>query len=263
MDTLSTATNIARQAGRLLHEHFGEDHQINQVENHDIKLQMDLDCQQLIETGLLKAFPEHSIVGEEQSYGNLDSEFRWVVDPLDGTVNYTYGIPHYCVSIALQRRSQSSPLAIALGGYESVLGVIYDPMRDEFFSAEKGRGAFLNGQSIRVSQRSSLNEAIISVGFTKTEEGVEKGLRCYNSLTRRARKIRTMGSAALDLCYVAAGRMEMYFEYKVRLWDIAAGVLLVEEAGGFIEVQPCANDLYAFVTLASNGKANWKAIAEL
>ncbi|MBI4023575.1 MAG: inositol monophosphatase [Verrucomicrobia bacterium] len=260
---ISVAIRVARDAGRHLWEHFGDAQQINYAETHDIKLQMDVDCQRLIETRLLEAFPSHSIVGEEESHGDPDAEYRWIVDPLDGTVNYTYGIPHYCVSIALQRRNPNARSPALPGAFQTVLAVVYDPMRDELFMAEKGGGAFLNGQPLRVSERTRLEETIVSVGFAKTEESLEKGLRFYPFLLRRARKIRTMGSAALDLAYVAGGRLDMYLEFTVKLWDIAAGALLVEEAGGAVELQPVANAAYTFQTLAWNGKMDWKKLIRL
>jgi len=256
MSFLEIAKQSAREAGKLLRDNFGQLQQVNQMESHDIKLQMDIDCQRLIESRIVGAFPDHSIVGEEESHGDAKGEYRWVVDPLDGTVNYTYAIPHFCVSVALQRRvPQARP---ALGGYESVVGVIYDPMRDELFCAEKGGGAFLNGKRMVVSQRARMSEAILSVGFAKTEETINEGLHYYKSLVKAARKIRTMGSAALDLAYVAAGRMEMYLEFKVRLWDIAAGILLVEEAGGLVEIEPAGNLPHMFETMGCNGKIRWR-----
>jgi myo-inositol-1(or 4)-monophosphatase len=254
---LSTVTDVAREAGQFLRAQFGQIQKVNQSEIHDIKLQIDVDTQRLIESKLMKAFPKSCLVGEEECTGDLTSEYRWVVDPLDGTVNYTYAIPHFCVSIGLQKRNPNAPLASALEGYESVLGVVYDPMRDELFTAEKGKGAFLNGKAIRVSSRKEMNESIFSIGFSKSEESLARGLSYYTFFTRKARKIRTMGSAALDLAYVASGRMEMYLEFKVSLWDIAAGILMVTEAGGLIDLKPIEGTPYAFETLATNG-IDWR-----
>ncbi len=253
---LSTAIEIAREAGRLLRDRFGKSQQVNQTEIHDLKLQIDVDCQRLIEAQLLDAFPSHSIVGEEESRGDPGAEYRWVVDPLDGTVNYAYGIPHFAVSIALQRRSSDSGLASILGGYESVVGVVYDPMRDEMFTAEKGNGASLNGQRLRVSQRARLDEAVITVGFAKSAETIELGLGRLQRLIRRVRKVRTMGSAALDIAYVASGRLDAYLEFKIRLWDIAAGILLVAEAGGSIHLEPLMELPYTYQAIISNGRVD-------
>jgi myo-inositol-1(or 4)-monophosphatase len=253
---LSKVIPIAREAGQMLRADFGKAQTINEAASHDIKLQMDVDCQRMIERRLLEEFPGHSIIGEEGIHGNPQSEHRWVVDPLDGTVNYTYGIPHFCVSIALQRRSASGPVAEAMGGYESVLGVILDPIRDELFAAEKGKGAFCNERRLQVSNRARLGDAILSVGFAKTADSIEEGLRRFQILVRSARKLRTLGSAALDLAYIAAGRIESYMESRISLWDIAAGVLLVEEAGGRIELKANPSPAYSFEILSTNGKVD-------
>lgn len=246
----------------MLREDFGQIQTVNQATAHDIKLKMDVDCQHLIEERLLKLFPDHSIIGEEGIRGNPNSEYRWVVDPLDGTVNYTYGIPHFCTSIALQRRPATGPVAAAMGGYETVLGAIYDPIRDEMFTAEKGKGAHRNGQPIRASARAELEDAILSVGFAKSADTIERGLRVYQTLIRRVRKIRTLGSAALDLSYVAAGRIEGYLENYIGLWDVAAGILLVTEAGGAIELKAKPKPAYTYEILATNGKVDVKGAVE-
>lgn len=255
---ISTASQIAREAGRLLRDSFGRAPVINQAEAHDIKLQMDVDCQRLIEAQIRKHFPGHSIVGEEESHGDPGTEYRWVVDPLDGTVNYSYGIPHFCVSIALQRQGAGDEAARAMGGYTGVAAVVYDPMREELFTAEKDRGAFLNGKPIAVSGRGQIDEAVLSLGFSKTDESIERGLRSFQTLVRRARKLRNMGSAALDLAYVAAGRMEAYIESRVRLWDIAAGILLVQEAGGRVRLRAVNGVAHSYETVASNGKVDFQ-----
>jgi len=263
---LTTASKIAREAGGLLREHFGEVQLVKQASHHDIKLQIDMDCQRLIAQRILAAFPDHSIIGEEESHGDPASEYRWVVDPLDGTVNYTHGIPHCCVSIALQKRAGTAAaeeLVSILEGYENVVGVVFDPMRNELFSAEKGRGAFLNGRPIRVSSRDQIEESILCVGFSKTEATIERGLCYHQILVRRARKLRAMGSAALDLAYVAAGRIEAYLEFKISLWDIAAGILLVQEAGGKVELRSIGEGQYSFETLATNGKLDLKSVTSL
>lgn len=254
---IETISGIAREAGKLLRDGFGSELKVNQAEKHDIKLQMDVDCQRLIESRLRAAFPSHSIIGEEESHGDPLAENRWVVDPLDGTVNYSYGIPHFCVSIALQRRNPSSKLAGPLLGYESVAGVVYDPMRDELFSSERGKGAFLNGRPIRVSERAKMAEAIVAVGLSKSDETIRLGLELLRRLLPKVRKTRAMGSAALDIVYVAAGRFDAYMESSVRLWDIGAGILIAEEAGAFIRLEPIAGSPHTFRTLVSNGKIDF------
>lgn len=250
---LNPVIKIAEKAGNLLRENFGSVLKVNSAEHHDMKLQIDVDTQRLIESELRNKFPTHSIIGEEESYGDPNAEYRWIVDPLDGTVNYSYAIPHFAVSMALQRRNPSGAFAQELGGYETMLGIIYDPMRNELFSAELGKGAHLNGRPIHVSPRCELNEAIISIGFAKSEETIVRALENYKRLIKQVRKIRTMGSAALDLVYVASGRMDTYYEFQVKLWDIAAGVLIVTEAGGSVQLKPDAKLPQTFQTHATNG----------
>ena len=250
---LARAIEIAREAGVLLRNRFGEVQQVTSAEVHDLKLQIDLDAQRLIEKRLLESFPSHSVVGEEQSHGDPAAEFRWIVDPLDGTVNYNYGIPHFAVSIALQRRNPNGRLSSVLGGYESIVGVIHDPMREEMYTAEKGKGAFLNGRALQVSRRKRLDEAVITVGFAKSNETIEMGLVHFQRLIREVRKVRTMGSAALDIAWVAGGRLDAYLEFRIRLWDVAAGILIVAEAGGAVRLEPMPNLPFTYRALVSNG----------
>lgn len=223
---LNTALSAAREAGALLREHFGSDLLVNAKEAHDIKLDLDVRSQDLIARRLLAAHPDHALYGEEGIAGNASSEFQWVVDPIDGTVNYFYGIPHFCISIALRQNG------------ETLLGVIYDPMREEMFQVERGGAPSLNGKPIRVSPRTDPADCMVSVGFSKTKTTIDSGLPLFENIVCRVRKCRAMGSAALDLAYVAAGRLDAYIEQAVGLWDIAAGVLLVQAAGGRVETTP-------------------------
>jgi myo-inositol-1(or 4)-monophosphatase len=253
---LKEVSRIAREAGKLLREQFGKVQQINVAEQRDIKLQIDVDAQRLIQKELSRSFPDCSIVGEEESHGDPKAEKRWIVDPLDGTVNYTYAIPHFAVSIALQQKNPNYRLSKVLDGYESILGVIYDPMRDELFAAERGKGATWNGRPARVSDRSRLNEAILSVGFSKSEETMLKGTEVYMKLIRQVRKMRTMGSAALDMAYISTARLDAYYEFMVRLWDVAAGLIIIEEAGGRVDLELVAGQPHTYKTLAYNGKVD-------
>jgi myo-inositol-1(or 4)-monophosphatase len=198
---------------------------INSQSRYDIKLELDVLCQKLIEKTLLRAFPQSAFLGEEGMAGRADAAWRWVVDPIDGTVNFTYGVPHACVSIALQQRR-------AGGQFRTVLGVVYDPFCNELWTAVRGRPARLNGRIIRASRRKELAEAMVAIGFSKTRESLDENLPLFNALVRRVRKIRMMGSAALALTYVASGRFDAYIEAGVSLWDIAAGGLILECAGG-------------------------------
>ncbi len=206
---------------------------VNARTSHDIKLELDVRCQKLIEKILRRAFPKISLLGEEGDSGSVTGSLRWVVDPIDGTVNFAYGIPHACVSIALQARSSKSQSPSSQSAeYETVVGVVYDPFTDETWTAIRGEPARLNGRVTRVSNRKQLKEAIVCVGFAKSRHSMERALPHFIWLARRVRKMRMMGAAALGLAYVASGRFDAYIERGVSLWDVAAGGLLIECAGG-------------------------------
>ena len=241
MSYLSTAIEAARAAGELLKANFGKPPEVNTFEAHDIKLDLDVESQALITEHLLKAFPEHAIYGEEGIAGNAESPFQWIVDPIDGTVNFFYGIPHFCISIALRHEG------------EVIVGVILDPMRDELWEVTAGGAALLNGRPIRVSARSRLADAVLSVGFAKSQASINTGLPMFQKMVQRARKCRIMGSAALDLAFVATGRLDAYIESSVSLWDVAAGKLLVETAGGRCDVTPHPEQADKLSILATNG----------
>jgi myo-inositol-1(or 4)-monophosphatase len=211
------------------------------AEAHDIKLAIDVETQELITQSLLQQFPEHTLYGEEGVVGDQASAHQWVVDPLDGTVNYFYGIPHFCVSIALRFEA------------EIIVGVIYDPIRDEMWSVQKGEKPTLNGEYFRVSDRAALAEAIISVGLSKTGATIDAGLPLLQQMVHRARKCRLLGSAALDMAYVACGRLDAYIEQGISLWDIAAGWILVEAAGGTVDMRPRPDMKDKYSIVASNG----------
>ncbi len=238
---LEAATKAARAAGELLCHNFRRPQQVNAAEAHDIKLKIDVETQELITGLLLKQFPHHALYGEEGIVGDQSSEHQWVVDPLDGTVNYFYRIPHFCVSIALRYKG------------EIIVGVIYDPIRDEMWTGQKGEEPNLNGHPFRVSDRADLAEAVISVGLSKTGVTIESGMPVLQQMVHRARKCRLMGSAALDMAYVACGRFDAYIEQGISLWDIAAGWLLVETAGGKVELNPRQDMKDKYSIIASNG----------
>ena len=223
---LAAAVKAARAAGQVMHANWHKPKRVNSAEAHDIKLELDVRCQALIEKILAGAFPQIPVLGEEGDTGDVNAEYRWVIDPIDGTVNYFFGMPHAAVSIALQHRG------------ESVVGVIYDPFTDEIWTTTKGRPTRLNGKIVRVSNRSQLKEAVIAIGFSKDRENLEKSLPHLVRLARRAKKIRILGSAALELAYVASGRLDAYVERTINLWDVAAGSLLLENAGGEFYTRP-------------------------
>jgi myo-inositol-1(or 4)-monophosphatase len=246
MHYLETAEEAARAAGELLRARFAKPLTVNATTAHDIKLEVDVLTQNLITERLLGRFPEHALYGEEGVVGDQSSDHQWVVDPLDGTVNYFYGIPHFCVSIALRFRG------------EIIVGVIYDPIREELWSGEKGQPPRLNGEEFHVSARADLAEAIVSIGLAKTSETIDAGLPLLQQMAHRVRKCRMLGSAALDLAYVACGRLDAYIEQGISLWDIAAGWLLVEAAGGKVEMQAREDLPDKFSVVASNGLLDLK-----
>jgi len=243
---LDAAEKAARAAGKLLRKNFGRPQRVNAVAAHDIKLQIDIQTQELITKLLLKEFPKHALYGEEGIVGDQSSEHQWIVDPLDGTVNYFYGIPHFCVSIALRLRNKV------------VVGVIYDPIRREMWKGQKGETSKLNGDPVHVSDRADLAEAVVSVGLAKTGETINANFPLLQQMVHHVRKCRVLGSAALDMAYVACGRLDAYIEQGISLWDIAAGWLLVENAGGTVDVRPREDMKDKYSVVASNGIVDLK-----
>lgn len=243
---LQTATRAARDAGNLLRREQHRPQRATETTQHDIKLELDVRCQKRISRALRKALPHATVLGEEGSEGPLDADLRWVVDPIDGTVNFAHGIPHACVAIALQHRHPDSPPRpcppIYADGFSTLLGVVFDPFTDELWTATRTGPARLNGKTITVARRSRLAEAIVSVGFAKHRTSLDRMLPVFQNLVHRVRKIRIGGSAALALTYVASGRFDAYVESGVRLWDIAAGGLIVERAGGLFRPTALDND---------------------
>ena len=242
---LIVAVQAARAAGKIMHANWHKPKRVNSAEAHDIKLELDVRCQKLIERIFFAAFPQIALLGEEGCSGDASAEYRWVVDPIDGTVNYFFGMPHACVSIALQKRdagqvtsdkkntpSRKQPRVTRHPSHVTLLGVIYDPFTDELWTAVRGGKTRLNGRAVRCSQRGDVGESVVAIGFSKSKENLEKSLPHLNRLARRAKKIRIMGSAALELAYVACGRLDLYVERTINLWDIAAGALMVECSGG-------------------------------
>ena len=243
---LDAAENAARAAGKLLRENFRGHKRVKVLAAHDIKLEIDVQAQELIGKLLLEKFPAHALYGEEGIVGDQSSDHQWIVDPLDGTVNYFYGIPHFCVSIALRLQN------------EIVVGVIYDPVRDEMWTGQRGEISKLNGAPIHVSDRTALAEAVISIGLAKTGETINTNFPRLQQMIHRVRKCRVLGSAALDMAYVATGRMDAYIETGISLWDIAAGALLVENAGGTVDLRPRENMKDKYSIAASNGLIDLK-----
>ncbi len=246
------ATEIAREAGARLRAFFAQGVETEYKGDVDIVTVADRTVEKLIRTRLGEVFPDHGICGEEGTRDGLEREFRWYVDPLDGTTNFAHGFPQFCVSMGLEQR----PVGIRSDEDGTlVAGVIYDPMRDDLFVAEKGRGAYLNGQLLHVSPVAQLAEALVATGFPSRKRHASPNIHFYHEFTLRSHGVRRAGSAALDLAYVAAGRMEAFWEFNLNPWDTAAGILLVEEAGG--RVTDFAGNRYRIASdeiLASNGR---------
>jgi myo-inositol-1(or 4)-monophosphatase len=220
---LEVAIIAAKAAGQIQLEHLGLELEISSKSvDSDLVTIVDAKCEATIRQLILDSFPTHQILGEEGgSVGS--SQYLWIVDPLDGTVNYAHGFPFYCVSIALEIQNTR------------VVGVVYDPTRDELFTATQGGGAFLNGKKIAVSSQSTLSgRAMLATGFPYDTQTALLALEVFKRFLALGLPIRRPGAAALDLCYVACGRIDGFFEYKLNAWDCAAGILIIEEAGGLV-----------------------------
>ena len=241
MTDLELTVHAAKEAGKLLKANFGLDAAVDEATHHDIKLALDRESQALIESILLGARPGDALYGEEGLGGDPDSDRQWIVDPIDGTVNFYYGIPHFCVSIALR-----------VAG-EVIVGVIHDPIVGETWTVEKGGVPMLDGRPIKVSGRKNLEVCALYIGCGKDEEALRTGLERFRKASLKARKMRMMGSAALGLAYIASGRLDGYIESRISLWDIAAGKLLVEAAGGKVTLEPAINHEDAWAIVATNG----------
>ena len=226
---VNQASVIAREAGAQLRKFFTDGVVTEYKGDVDLVTVADRTAETLIRERLAEVFPEHGIYGEEGTRERLDGEFRWYVDPLDGTTNFAHGFPHFCVSLGLEQR------ACGLAHDEDgrlVAAVIYDPMRDELFVAERGRGARMNGKQMHVSLVPELGEALVATGFPSRKRHDSPNIHFYQEFTLRSHGVRRAGSAALDLAYVASGRLDAFWEFNLNPWDTAAGILLVEESGG-------------------------------
>jgi myo-inositol-1(or 4)-monophosphatase len=240
---LDIAVEAALSAGRLQRYQFAASQDVTLKGDKNLVTGVDRESERLIVGHLLGAFPDHGIVAEEGEYPPGASSFRWIIDPLDGTTNYAHGFPWFCVSIGLESAG------------ELVAGVIYNPMHDELFTAAKGGGAFLNGQRLQVSTRSPLEYTLLGTGFPyDCASHPANNFDNFIAFQKAARGIRRAGAAALDLAYVAAGMLDGFWELKLKPWDVAAGVLLVREAGGTVTTfDGSAYDICNHRILASNG----------
>ncbi len=246
------ASEIAREGGKRLREFLAQGVETEYKGDVDLVTVADRTVEKLIRTRLGETFPTHGIYGEEGTRERLESEFRWYVDPLDGTTNFAHGFPQFCVSMGLEQRP--AHLKPEEDG-TLVAAVIFDPMRDELFTAERGKGASVNGRSIHVSATPELAEALLATGFPSRKRHDSPNVHFYHEFTLRSHGVRRAGSAALDLAYVAAGRLDAFWEFNLNPWDTAAGILLIEEAGG--SVTDFSGNPYRLDSreiLASNGK---------
>ncbi len=240
---LETAVQAARAAGALQREQLWQEHDVTFKGEINLVTEVDRASEEMIVEALRAKYPDHDVLAEESDYGNFGSPFKWIIDPLDGTTNYAHGFPWFGVSIALEVEGAVK------------LGVVCHPMMDELFAAIKGEGAFLNGKPIRVSRRAPLKNCLLATGFPydRTRNN-ENNFANFENFQMAARAVRRAGAAALDLAYVAAGRLDGYWEIKLKPWDVAAGALLVEEAGGKVTDHAGGPySVYDHRILASNG----------
>jgi myo-inositol-1(or 4)-monophosphatase len=238
---------IAREAGALLMHYFHQHLKIEYKGDADLVTAADRAAEALIRERILAKWPTHDVLGEEQGLSDQGSDYRWYVDPLDGTTNFAHGYPVFCVSMGLEHREAGQTA-------RRIAAVIYDPTRDELFTAEQGRGARLNGEAIQVSKTATLKESLLATGFPSHKRHKNPNIYFYHQITLRSHGVRRAGSAALDLCNVAAGRYDGFWEFNLNPWDTAAGVLIVEEAGGRVtRFDGSPFELNSRETVASNG----------
>lgn len=250
----SAAQNAAHQAGALLKDNWLKAKTIEvKTDIVDLVTNVDKASDALITQILRTQFPTHQIIAEESAISGQPSDYRWYIDPIDGTTNFAHSFPHFAVSIALAHQTQT------------IIGVVYDPLRDELFCAARGDGATLNGRPIHVSPTPQLDQSLILTGFPyDRRKRSEYYLRFYQAFMLRTQGVRRCGSAALDLCYVASGRADAFWEWRLHPWDTAAGSLIVEEAGGKMsDFSGQLFDIAGEQTLASNGQVHAEMVEVL
>lgn len=237
------AALIARRAGALLLEGFQKPHEIRFKGEIDLVTEMDLASEAAIIEAIEERYPDHAILAEESGKHDRASRYRWVIDPLDGTTNYAHGLPIFCVSIGLEKDG------------EPYLGVIYAPALNELYEAETGEGAYLNGKPIRVSEATALNQSLLVTGFPYDVQDKSSNVEDFGRFIHKARAVRRLGSAAIDLAWVAAGRFDGFWEPRLGAWDMCAGTVVVREAGGRVTAYDGGPfSIHNKEILASNGK---------
>lgn len=231
------------EAGTLIHKHFNGPFSISHKEQvNNLVTEIDQASERLITSIIKSAYPDHGFIGEEYGEHDADAEYKWIVDPIDGTVNYAHGIPLCCVSIGLMR------------GDTTIMGGVYNPMMNELFFAEKGAGAFLNNQPIKVSSKNDFSKAFLVTGFPYRFPDGQNPFSIFERLVTSGIPVRRLGSAALDLCWVACGRFDGFWEFNLNAWDVAAGYLIVSEAGGKVSNFSGKNGtIWDKETIATNG----------
>jgi myo-inositol-1(or 4)-monophosphatase len=242
---IELATRVAQEAGEFLKKSLGGIRHIERKkgEVRNLVTEIDKKSEELIISRIREKYPDHDFLGEESGSRQVKSDYKWIIDPLDGTTNFAHGLPIFCVSIGLEVR----------GKIEA--GVVYNPNMDELFTAERGKGAFLNGRGIHVSPSTLLIDSLVVTGFPyDIQDNPYHAVELFSSFLMETRAVRRLGSAAIDLCYIAAGRFDGYWEVSLNPWDMAAGVLLVEEAGGrFTDFAGTPSTVYKNNVLATNG----------
>jgi myo-inositol-1(or 4)-monophosphatase len=241
-DFVPGMSEIAREAGALLMGYFQQHVKVEYKGDADLVTIADRKSEILIRERIKARWPSHDILGEEQGLVDTGSDYRWYVDPLDGTTNFAHGFPVFCVSLGLEHKNRL------------IAGVVYDPTRGELFAAEQGSGAYLNQRRIQVSKIANLSESLVATGFPSHKRHKNPNIHFYHQITLRTHGVRRAGSAALDLCCVASGRFDAFWEFNLNPWDTSAGVLIVEEAGGKVsDFKGGPFQLNSRETLASNG----------
>jgi myo-inositol-1(or 4)-monophosphatase len=250
---LNIAIQAARRAGEVIVRGLNRLHrlEVRAKGENDFVSEIDTQAEREIIDTVHRRYPQHDFLAEESGQSGQDSEFLWIIDPLDGTTNFAHGLALFCVSLALEVDGRVE------------IAVVYDPIAEELFTAERGHGARLNGQPIRVSERDALVDALLCTGFPYTvRDGRARQVEVFSSFLGQARAVRRLGSAALDLCYVAAGRFDGFWEEQLHPWDIAAGALIVQEAGGWVTSfsdEPV--DLFRGQIVASNGRLHGRMLS--
>ncbi len=252
-DLLSVASEAALKAGRILKDNINGTREISYKGVINLVTEMDMRSERAVVETILASFPDHGIIAEEETMIRSKSGFTWIIDPLDGTTNYAHGYPCFSVSIALEQEG------------EIVLGVVYEPMRDELFTAQKGKGAFLNKKPIKVSNADTLIKSLLATGFPYDRTTSKRNnMDHFHDLLMVSQEVRRDGSAAIDLCFVACGRFDGFWELKLKPWDIAAGSIIVHEAGGMLSnFSGQKFSIHDDEILASNGKIHEQMIEVL